>query len=153
VWRSSFGSQVQFVNHLFGRPCVYKPWKFQLIFYWNQHMFPNHWNLDKLFDHLKFSYDISSNDDPWSSICFAYFATYSKSILVDVGKLINLWNANKIGAKNCGDVFTKAFGNHLTHCLYLWLLVWCLFIELDKTKGCHSLKVHDVMKDTMFQFI
>jgi hypothetical protein len=52
------------------------------------HMFPNHWNLDKLFNHLKFSYDISNNDDPWSSTCFAYCARYFKNIFVDVGKLV-----------------------------------------------------------------
>jgi hypothetical protein len=116
-------------------------WEFQLKCLQDSRMLPQQKEEDKLFGHLKLSYDNLDNDDPQAKECFLDFAAFPEDHVVHVKKLIELWEREGLVPICMADDPTQ-------YAYYLvGLLIGCSLIEVDERDGEFACKVHDVMRD------
>jgi hypothetical protein len=126
-------------------------WEFQLNCLRESRKLPEQQEEEKLFGHLKLSYDNLDNDNHVCKECFLGFAAFREDRAVEMEELIKLWEGQGLF-----DDGTKMFGDDSTRFAYylVGLLVARSLIELVQNEyDSFAYKVHDVMRDLALHII
>jgi len=126
-------------------------WEYQLNCLRESRKLPEQQEEEKLFGHLKLSYDNLDNDNRVCKKCFLGFAAFREDRVVEIEELIKLWKGQGLL-----DDGTKMFGDDCTRFAYylVGLLVARSLIELaENDNDQFAYKAHDVMRDLALHII